>query len=291
MKTNKITWIVVFGMMVGFNQSVQGINFGQIEKGIETAAKIGKTVAGVVQGGLQIATIGVQLWGSDADKARFAKVSGFINIGALVASGDFDGAKDAVLQLGGTPSTDQGGDLVGLINGNSESPVAGIANAVGDIKTLSPAQLTMLNASKKIITVNDLKIGQLSDLKDQIVFEAMVPAMNTQQLIQLPNGQQIVLQTRPLELGLRAKMPYKGHWQNYTQIVVHRVDKRGMTTILNERGSIVLTKDELAALKTIWCNITNNTFGIFHTVGQNIILSDFIQFNQGTVAQQNGFQS
>jgi hypothetical protein len=292
MKTNKIMLIGFFGIALSSQGLMNGINFGQIGSALEKAAEVAKNVAGVVKVGLEISSIGVGLWGSDADKARFAKVSGYISLATALAEGDFDTAKSTALQIGGKTAipTDGQGEVVDVMEGQSEDPVAGIANAVGDIKVLSPSARAMLNANKRVIRTDDLKIGQLSNLKDQVVFEAMVPALSNQQLLQLPNGQEIVLQTRQLELGLRSKMPYRGNWQNYTQVVIQHVEKLGANMVLNERGSIVLTKDELAQLKTIWCNITNNTFGIFHTVGNNIMLSQFIQFNQGTNAQKQGLK-
>ena len=72
---------------------ILSLNFGSIASTVSKGVEIAGHVASGVDVAMNIASVGVTLWGSDADKERMAKGLGITSMITSIARGDFESAE------------------------------------------------------------------------------------------------------------------------------------------------------------------------------------------------------
>lgn len=224
-----------------------------ISKGIEIAGHIGTAV----DTAMGIATVGVTLWGNDKDKERMNKAIGITSIITSLARGDVAGAQTAAEAFKG-PQKDSfiyepltAEELADADIVPAEQRPMG--RAIGDQTKYEADKLAILNAQRKAITVDDLKIAQFSDAKNQLVFIAkeLPQSVNQSKIYKLLNGIEILFTLENIN-------------NNTVNIVVKRLV--GDTGI--EIGRVKCSLHELQ--KGLYIGTTNGELSIFFRDGNLI---------------------
>lgn len=261
------------------------INFSAISKGITKGVEIAGHVATGIDVAMNIASVGVTLWGSEKDQARMAKgmqISGLIT---SIAQGDFETAEAHAQSMRGSKAQSDAfyipipaeelaeADIVLAPEASSFS-----RRSFGDINIIPNDQLQRLRASEKTITINDTKLAQFGILKNQLVFEARLPQnINEEKMYKLMNNVEVIFKAvakegDPSKLNIICYRLVPKNRTSYSK-TGHEITET--VTLKKEFVTIALPKSDLQ--KNFFFGTTNNELSIFHKEGNDIIKTTLIQ--------------
>lgn len=262
---------VIFASCLFIHNSTQSM--GAVAKVVSKGVDIAGKVASVVDVAMNIANVGVTLWGNDKDKARMAKGMAISGIITSLARGDLQGAQasaDATNEaFKGSLSSIQYQPL--MANELADADIVAVeeppviqyrsvpirqywsAPIGGGPSGPTADQRTAAQAQRKTVSIDDLKIAQFSEAKNQLVFMATgIPQVAGQSLIYtLLNGKQILFTTQSVQ-------------NNTANIVIKEFNGTTATQI----GNIQCSLDQL--IKGLFVGTTNGELSIFFKDGNLI---------------------
>jgi hypothetical protein len=266
MKNNnhQLLFIIIVGHLLQYN-SVQALNIGTVAKAVSTGIEVAGTVVDTAMG---IAGVGVALWGSDKDKERFNKAVGITSVITSLARGDVKGAQEAAEQIRGTKEEPihynplSGNDLADADIVPAEQ--APMARSIGDRKIISNQEAASLRAQEKVITVDDLKIAQFGNFKEQLVFLAKDLPQNNggKKLYKILNGREFLFVTNASG--------------NTLSVTIHTLLPGN---VIIELGTIKSSPEELR--KGIFIGTTNGQLSAFYKE-ENLIKKTILIRNMNT---------
>jgi hypothetical protein len=233
--------------------------FKVVQKGVEIAGHI----ATAVDTAMQIANVGVSLWGNDTDKARMAKGMGITSIVTSLVKGDIHGAQAAADTIKGAPTNQVYQPLLAdeladadIVPVDVDESTVRRTRSLGDVTIIPSLERNALTAERKEFSVNDLQVLKFPDKPDDkqlaLLLTQIPQEAQKSKIYKLPNGIEILFTTKTIE-------------NNIATIVIKRMTGPQRAV---EIGSCKSALDQLK--KGLFIGYTNGELSIFFKEGNLI---------------------
>lgn len=278
MKSVSHKLLLTFVVISVFRQdSLKAMNVSSVIEGISKGVEIAGYVATGVDTAMNVANLGVMLWGSDKDRARMAKGMQITGLITSIAKGDFESAEAHAESIRGSKSDAQYTSLTAEELAEADIVPAEsvpVTRSFGDIDKMSDSEVAKLRKNKKTITIDNTKLAQFGILKNQLVFEAQLPKkVNEEKMYELMNG---------IEILFKAEQDRQD--SSKLNIVCYRLFStdpkslpKGKKPIVTKHEFVTIALSKKDLQKNFFLGTTNNELSIFHKEGNAIVKTTLIQ--------------